>query len=212
MSVTDGSKVLRTLRRAGGSLAAAVEDSYFVTDMKRARARIGVAAGHSRARAAVGDTAGALGRWVRNSWLYGWLTAEPEPDVIVVDLRETYTVGPLLAVLDRAVAWSAPRWRDSSPRRLLERATTTVVDAPIRVAGWVGVGVLLARLAITVAEGGDPGGTLLVALGLALLATRERRSAARLRETWAGRTLAALLVPPEPPENEASDRDERGRE
>jgi hypothetical protein len=34
------------------------------------------------------------------SWIYRWLTAEPEPEVIVIDLRETYTVGPFLSILD----------------------------------------------------------------------------------------------------------------
>jgi hypothetical protein len=37
----------------------------------------------------------------RASFAYSWLTAEPEPDVIVIDLRETVTIGPLL----RLVAW-----------------------------------------------------------------------------------------------------------
>ena len=45
------------------------------------------------------------GRWfataVRHSALYRWLTAEPDPDVIVIDLRETWTVGPVIAVVDR---------------------------------------------------------------------------------------------------------------
>jgi hypothetical protein len=33
-----------------------------------------------------------------------WLTAEPDPDVIVVDLRETLTVGPIIVVVDWIVA------------------------------------------------------------------------------------------------------------
>lgn len=44
----------------------------------------------------------------RRSWLYRWLTAEPEPEVVVIDLRETYTVGPVLAVLDRCLAVLGP--------------------------------------------------------------------------------------------------------
>jgi len=38
-------------------------------------------------------------RSVRN-----WLTAEPDPGVIIVNLRETLTVGPIIVVLD--VIWS----------------------------------------------------------------------------------------------------------
>ncbi|MFW5956632.1 MAG: hypothetical protein ACOCQY_04440 [Halorhabdus sp.] len=51
--------------------------------------------------------------WISASWLYRWLTAEPDPDVIVIDLRETVTVGPILAVLERAIALLA-RGRGSS--------------------------------------------------------------------------------------------------
>jgi hypothetical protein len=50
---------------------------------------------------------------IRGSWLYGWLTAEPEPDVIVIDLRETRTVGPVIELLDRAIEWATPYWRAS---------------------------------------------------------------------------------------------------
>lgn len=48
----------------------------------------------------------------RRSWLYRWLTAEPEPEVVVIDLRETYTVGPMLAVLDRCLAVFGPPVRE----------------------------------------------------------------------------------------------------
>jgi hypothetical protein len=33
-----------------------------------------------------------------------WLTAEPDPEVVVVDLRETLTVGPIIVVVDWIVA------------------------------------------------------------------------------------------------------------
>lgn len=42
-----------------------------------------------------------IGMTWRASFVYSWLTAEPEPEVIVIDLRETVTIGPLL----RLVAW-----------------------------------------------------------------------------------------------------------
>jgi hypothetical protein len=52
-------------------------------------------------------------RWLSGSALYRWLTAEPEPDVIVIDLRETWTVGPLLKLLDGLISWVLPYWRTS---------------------------------------------------------------------------------------------------
>lgn len=36
----------------------------------------------------------------RGSFCYRWLTAEPEPEVIVIDLTETRTVAPFLRVVD----------------------------------------------------------------------------------------------------------------
>ena len=55
-----------------------------------------------------------LHRYGTASFCWRWLTADPEPDVIVIDLRKTRTIGPLLAVFDRAAApvvRAAPRAR-----------------------------------------------------------------------------------------------------
>ncbi len=60
--------------------------------------------------------------WVRGSRLYEWLTAEPEPEVIVIDLRETYTVGPFIRLLDAVVDRLQPYWEESTPKRLLDAA------------------------------------------------------------------------------------------
>lgn len=66
--------------------------------------------------------AGRLSRWVRASYLYRWLTAEPDPDVVVIDLRETYAVGPVVALLDRLAAPLGRLYRDSTLQRLVEGA------------------------------------------------------------------------------------------
>jgi hypothetical protein len=55
--------------------------------------------------------------FVEGSYLYRWLTAEPEPDVVVIDLRETYTVGPFIRLLDATVEWLYPYWEASTLRR-----------------------------------------------------------------------------------------------
>jgi len=41
---------------------------------------------------------------VRGSYCYRWLTKEPDPDIVVIDLRETRTVGPMLALLEAAIS------------------------------------------------------------------------------------------------------------
>ncbi|AXG09675.1 hypothetical protein [Haloplanus rubicundus] len=53
------------------------------------------------------------GRVIRSSLLYRWFTMEPEPEVIVIDLRRTRTVGPFIAILDRIVETLAPYFEDS---------------------------------------------------------------------------------------------------
>lgn len=141
--------------------------------------------------AAASDT---LGRWTRSSWLFG---PPDDPQVVVIDLRETYTVGPVLALAGRVGATVGPAWRGSPPRRWLDVAVSTVASAPVRAASALLLGLLVVSLLGTVAAGDAPSGWRLVAAGLALLGTRERRSAAQLADTAAGRAAVALLVPPD---------------
>ena len=67
----------------------------------------------------------ALARWTRHAFLYRWLTKEPEPDVIVIDLRETYTVGPFIALLDRMAPSVERTWHGSLAYRITERLQTS---------------------------------------------------------------------------------------
>jgi len=50
---------------------------------------------------------------VRHSYCYRWLTAEPDPDVIVIDLRETRTVGPFVRLLEGVIDPIERAWTDS---------------------------------------------------------------------------------------------------
>lgn len=68
-----------------------------------------------------------LERYVCHSVLYSWLTAEPDPDVIVIDLRDTYTVGPVIAVLDRFAPAVERIWRGSLVRRATDRLRTASI-------------------------------------------------------------------------------------
>lgn len=181
------------------SVAGLVRGSWLASRVRSFRADAVHAVANSRAAAAARSLDRGLASVAAGSRLVAWLTAEPEPEVIVIDLRETRTVGPVLAALDRVAGWTAPRWRGSRARRALDRATGTLAGAPVRVAGFVGLGVVGASVAVTLAVGATPDGLTLLLLAVALLATRERRSAPELRETSVGRALAALLVPPEPP-------------
>jgi hypothetical protein len=145
----------------------------------------------------------AVGRWARQSFLYRWLTKEPDPEVIVIDLRETYTVGPIIGALDWTVTKLAPWWRASGVRRLCASAADQFRERPIHTLGVMLIVAVAMRLVVGVAAGNLSGRT--VALSLALfgagaIATRSDHSMADLRDTRGYELLAAALEPPEPPE------------
>jgi len=76
---------------------------------------------------AVGD---GVRRVARDSFLIQWLTKEPEPAVIVIDLRETRTVGPVVRLLDWAIARGQPYWETTA----LKRGVETIVELGERAA------------------------------------------------------------------------------
>jgi len=140
--------------------------------------------------------------WVRQSALYQWLTAEPDPEVIVIDLRETLTVGPFLRVLDWLVTRLGDAAVDSRVVGITQRSITMTRAAPLRAVGLVTV-----VLAVVVASSGLLGGVsmmrLAVGVGLAvggLIAMQDERDWATLRETQPVTLMIAALAPPEPPE------------
>jgi len=83
-------------------------------------------------------------RVVRHSYGYRWLTAEPDPSVVVIDLRKTYTVGPFVRVLERVVDPIERAWEGSR----LESVTVAVGSALS--GSWTG------RLLITLLEPPEP--------------------------------------------------------
>lgn len=86
-------------------------------------------------QATITDLGQLLMRWALASWLYRWLTAEPEPDVIVIDLRETYALGPVLGLIKSITGMIAPFYPTATVRRLIVGVMTVasrVTDT------WVG--------------------------------------------------------------------------
>ena len=151
-------------------------------------------------------------RFVTSSWLYGWLTAEPEPEVIVIDLRETRIVGAVLGVIDRVVTRSARDLLPALPSATATRVSYWLRDRaaarPLRV---VSIGIaLVANLGLLVVLAGEseplqPVTLLLLAMLLAAArGFRSTTSWAELTSTaWYQRITSALVAafePPEPPE------------
>ena len=93
----ESSTVVRTYRQFSASLANAAENSTLARLLST------------------------LGAWLCASYCYRWLTAEPDPEIVVIDLRKTYTVGPFIALLDRAQPSIVAAWNASVLRRLADR-------------------------------------------------------------------------------------------
>lgn len=143
-------------------------DTSDTNTLEQARTMLRTTADNSRlvalankVRNPIRHTTKQLADYTRESYLYRWLTKEPDPEIIVIDLRETYTVGPIIAILDH----------------LVDR----VADFEDRIAPyWYGS---------TLNQGFD----------------WSSHQLHRLADTQAGRTLIALLEPPEPPDEEDQD-------
>ena len=145
-----------------------------------------------------------VGRAVRKSWLYRWLTTEPEVDVVVIDLRETMFVGPVLAVLNRVFGPGARHWRDSATGRAVTHLSERFVARPIRTTGVAVLVAAIASLLFLIGLGSPSQGAVGVALlvaALALAGTRVQASLNDLTETRAFDLAVTLLAPPEAPED-----------
>lgn len=142
-------------------------------------------------------------RWVRASFIYRWLTAEPEPEVIVIDLRDTLTVGPFVTALDDGIEMAlGVRPYSKVYRRCLE-IVNIILDAPLRVASLVALVAVVVSLLLQLLLGAVTVATAVVTVavaGLAAIGTRIDVPWAELRETRAVRLLVAAFEPPPPPE------------
>ena len=148
-----------------------------------------------------------VGAWVRQSFLYQWLTAEPDPEVIVIDLRETWTVGPFLQILDVVMDWLVDAAADSRAIDIAQRSITATRAAPLRAAG-LAVAVVGLAVAVTGLSGGVSTTPLAVGIGLAvggLIAMQDDRDWATLRETRPVTLALAALEPPDLPETSDDD-------
>jgi len=143
-----------------------------------------------------------------SSWLYRWLTKEPEPEVIVIDLRDTWSVGPFLVRLEELIKEVTPATVSSALVRTGYRLRTRTLQRPIRIASIATIAlILVAIMAATVSEG-SVGAELFVLLGLLVLAvrgTQSTRSWDEITDTRSYEWLQTAFEPPAPPETHASD-------
>lgn len=76
-------------------------------------------------------------RWARASGLYRWMTTEPEQKTVVIDLRESFVVGPLLARSHWVGSSLFRVWRDSRTKTLLTTLLQEAEQRPVRTASAV---------------------------------------------------------------------------
>lgn len=155
-----------------------------------------------------------IGEWTqrktRQSFLYSWLTAEPDPEVIVIDLRETYTAGPIIAGLDRAIASVLPGMTSSTVTEAVRAGAAVIRQRPLRYLG--GVGIFLVGLSLFATAFAGSATPLLVGSHVILsvlfaLGIRSERTWDELVAHPVAQWLAAAFEPPEPIEP-ARDEDE----
>ncbi len=195
--ITTGSRIVGAVRGGYRRLQQAVAAAW-VTDVWR---RISTRLATATAESWLARAWARLEVMVRASWIYRWLTAEPEPDVIVIDLRETWTVGPVIRLLDWMLAQVQPAVAQSAGVRMATGLVTRMQHAPLRMAGGAALGGGL--LSILIAGLSIPG---LVLIALGALGVRDDRSWETLAETRLAQWLVAAFEPPEPPERAESSR------
>ncbi len=159
--------------------------------------------------------------FVRSSYLYQWLTAEPEPEVIVIDLRETWIIGPLIDQLDAAISIvereGETTTATSAALRVGYRVRNAFVDRPLRVLSFGVIGLVIVAFVSIALGGGELGPVtfvLFAALLLAVAGTRSTRSWAAVTQSRGYELLVAAFEPPEPPERVSGpdSPDQRGDE
>jgi hypothetical protein len=138
--------------------------------------------------------------WVVASWLYRWLTTEPEPGEIVIDLRESVFVRPFLDVI--AGVW--PRARATGARSqlvtMLAETEATFEDDPVTAGSFV---VLVATVVNTAVTGliGDLSAVGVVVRAVviagALLGLRLRGSPAMITDSRVIKLARATIRSPE---------------
>ncbi|RKD98083.1 hypothetical protein [Halopiger aswanensis] len=153
-------------------------------------------------RSRLASTVRTLGRYVRHSWVYRWLTAEPDPEVIVIDLRETYTVGPFIRLLDRIFEQCARATASSRAVEFSHRVEDQFRARPLRVLGTAILGGVVFSGLVSIVLGQIGTGWVIghaVLAGLAVLGLRSERTLEDLTETRAWELPVAAFEPPEPP-------------
>ena len=132
-----------------------------------------------------------------HAWIIRWLTREPEPNVVEIDLTETRTIGPIVAVLDRIVRSLSTPVSHSRIRATSHGTVRSFERNAVPVLGGAILGFALGTLALTWDGASLP---WLLALTLTAIAGGLALSVEQSRKALSGSTvvglLAAAIAPP----------------
>lgn len=194
-AVVEESRAVSSWRRLRGGVEAGRQASHIVAGAGRAIRAWRRAVEASRTSSAAATVAG----WTRDAAVVRWLTREPDPQVVIVDLRETRTVGPALGVFEWAGAGLAANAAGSLTGRAGDALAEAVRRRPLQVLGVVLL-VATAASATLSAVAGSLGPTAALVHGLAALVAvagiASDATLADVRETRVARAVVRLVEPP----------------
>jgi len=144
-------------------------------------------------------------QFIESSWLYRWLTAEPDPEVVVIDLRETVSLRAVLRQTEQLIRKFIVVMPTSGGLQFGYRLRAQFLAHPIRVVSFAIIGVVLLSLVPVLTAGDEPLLAVFLLFALLLLAlrgTQETVSWAELTDSQWYQTLLALFEPPDPPQTD----------
>ena len=211
-TVTSESYIIAELRRYQSRVRERAIDAYDGSSLQRFNQWIGntsfIADSYTATRGQ--QIATRLQEWVCNAWGYQWLTADPDPDVIVIDLRETIVLGPIFQLFELIVPQESRTIQTISSYSQGMTVLKRVRTAPIRITSILLLSAALGGLLISVATKSvtpSNGVGLLAVVTIGVYGLRDTRSWDELREGQTVTAIRSLLEPPAPPEK-ASHNDE----
>lgn len=137
-----------------------------------------------------------------DSFVYRWLTAEPDPDVIVIDLRETWTAGPIINTIDRTLRELLPAVPTATIAGVGRRLVAFGRHRPLKVLSLVVLAGVCGSFVGGIFLGAITWPVVGLLFGLTVIAgfgLRSRRTLEELRATRSVRLLVAAFEPPAPP-------------
>lgn len=117
---------VRAYRHTVVLLQAAWVNAIIARLLEAGQKRAGAAAARSRTVGLYKTVGQWLYRQICQSAIYRWLTAEPETDVIVIDLRDSKTFGPLITSLDLLVSHVSRWWEHARVQSWVDTVPTQV--------------------------------------------------------------------------------------